>query len=178
MSMELKITRRFDKEKYRHYINGWNSVMHCHHYASLYTQLAEDAGELFDGVGILYASAAESFFEVLKDYFLQNNVHSLSERSEIVEQYWAFMGMGKLTITDAAPEKGTAEMPFSHLDAGWIKKWGQRGQSINFITRGYLAAAFAVLHGGQPENYQVTETDSIVTGKEKSRFVIQKQEGK
>jgi hypothetical protein len=88
------------------------------------------------------------------------------------------MGMGQLIITDFSEQTGAAEMPFSHIDAGWIKKWGKRDHAINFITQGYLAAAFAALHDRQPENYQVTETDSIVTGKEKSRFVIQKQEGK
>ena len=175
MATELITKRRFDSEQYRHYINDVNSVLHCHHYAALYTQLADDAGELFDGPGILYETAAESLYPILKEYFEKNNVGELEERVKIIEQYWAFSGWGKLVITNLSADGGEAEMPFSHVDSGWIKKWGNRDKPVNFITKGYLAAAYAALHNLPLNSFEITETQSIVAGAEKSHFKITKK---
>lgn len=175
MVTEFIIERKFDPSKYRHYINETNSVLHCHHYAALYTQLADDAGELFDGPGILYETAAESFYPILKEYFEEHNINELNERVKIIEQYWAFSGMGQLIITNSSVDESEAEMPFSHVDSGWIKKWGNREKSVNFITNGYLAAAFAAIHNLPLNSFEVTETQSIVSGAKKSQFKIIKK---
>ena len=45
MTLELKHT--FDEKNYRHFLNGFNIVLHCHHYMSLTTKLAGD----FDDIG-------------------------------------------------------------------------------------------------------------------------------
>ena len=174
MAIELITNRSFNSSKYRHYINESNSVLHCHHYAALYTQLADDAGELCDGPVILYETAAESFYPILKEYFEKNNIDELDERIKIIEQYWAFSGMGQLMITNSSVEGGEAEMPFSHVDSGWIKKWGNRDEAVNFITLGYLAAAFAAIHNLPSNSFEATETQSIVAGAEKSQFKITK----
>lgn len=174
MAIELVIERQFDSSKFRHYINGINSVMHCHHYASLYSQLADDAGDLFNGPGILHDSARESFYPVLLEYFEKHQIDKLDDRINIIEQFWSYSGMGSLLITNPSTENGAAEMPFSHVDSGWIKKWGNRDQPVNFITQGYLAAAFAAIHNMPSGSFKVTEIQSIVTGAKKSLFTISK----
>ena len=102
MVTEFITDRRFDPSKYRHYINETNSVLHCHHYAALYTQLADDAGELFDGPGILYETTAESFYPILKEYFEEHNINELNERVKIAEQY---LDQVKLYIEKENPQK-------------------------------------------------------------------------
>ncbi|MBN2088889.1 hypothetical protein JW964_04715 [candidate division KSB1 bacterium] len=175
MAAELKVTRKFDTTTFRHYTNDWNAVLHCHHYAALYSQLADDAGDLFDGPKILTDSAVEAFFPVLQNYFQTNQVNDLADRAKIVEDFYAFTGMGKLVVKDSSEQKGQVEMPFSHIDSGWIKKWGNRQKSVNFITSGYIKAAFAAMHNQAPENYEVTETASIVAGADKSQFSVTKK---
>ena len=41
----LELDHKFSPKESRHFINGTQSVFHCHHYTALYTQLAMDAGE-------------------------------------------------------------------------------------------------------------------------------------
>jgi len=175
MAVELKTERKFDTSQFRHYINDWNSVMHCHHYAALYTQLADDAGDLFDGHGLLYAAAEGSIYPVFNNYFSENNITEVDDRVAIIEQLMSFTGMGQLKITNPSSTAGTAEMPQSHVDSGWIKKWGNREKPINSICCGYLAAAFSALHNLPEGSFTVTETQAIVTGADKSIFTITKK---
>lgn len=175
MAKELIAERTFDSSRCRHYINDVTSVMHCHHYASLYTQLADDAGDMFDGHKILHDTSEETFYPILKDYFNNNKITAVEDRVSIVEQYWVFTGMGKLIIKEITPKGGTAEMPFSHVDSGWIKKWGHREKPVNFIGCGYIAAAFASIFDLPVGSYQVIETKSIVANNEKSVFSIEKK---
>jgi hypothetical protein len=60
--------RRFDSKRMRHYINNELSVLHCHHYASLFSQLADDA-KLLHGDKLLKQASEESFYPVLVDYY-------------------------------------------------------------------------------------------------------------
>ena len=64
---EFEIDHRFDQNSDRHYVNGACTVLHCHHYATLCTQLADDAKE-FEGERLLKEAAEETFYGVLKDY--------------------------------------------------------------------------------------------------------------
>lgn len=176
MAKEMIAERRFDSSRCRHYVNEITSVLHCHHYACLYTQLADDAGDMFDGHKILYDASEETFYPILRDYFNQQDINKVEDRINIVEQYWAFAGMGKLIISNVTLEGGTAEMPYSHVDAGWIKKWGHREQPVNFIGRGFLAAAFASIFNLPSGSYAVSEEKSIVANNKKSEFSITKKQ--
>jgi len=175
MAKKMIAERTFDSSRCRHAINGVTSVMHCHHYASLYTQLADDAGDLFDGQKILHDTSEETFYPILKEYFATHGITAVTDRADIVQQYWAFTGMGKLVLKQVTSEGGKAEMPFSHVDAGWIKKWGHREKPVNFIGCGFLAAAFASIFDLPIGSYQVVETKSIVANNGKSEFRIEKK---
>ena len=58
------------------------------------------------------------------------------------------------------------------MDEGWIKKWGKRDKPVNFITQGYLCAAFAAVYNQPQGSYKVSETQSIVSGADKSVFSV------
>ena len=126
--VEWEIDHRFDPKTTRHYNNDAVTVLHCHHYITLYCQLADDA-EMVDGKGLMRQAAELSFIKVLKDYFKKYQVTKLVERVALAEEYWKVCGMGLLHFEHVGKLSATAEMSHSHVDEGWVKKWGKRGQS-------------------------------------------------
>jgi len=167
---ELIIERRYDPWRARHTVNGVTHVLHCHHYMSLYTQLAEDCGML-DGPKLLAEVAEDAFYSMLAGYFKEHGITLLADKIALAEQYYAFSGLGQMKIAAAGPDSGVVELECSHVDAGWIKKWGQREKPVNHVTRGYVAATFAALFDLQPRAWRVGERESIVTGAKRSTFI-------
>ena len=74
---ELIVNQRFDQKTCRHFLNEKVVVLHCHHFASLYTQLADDCGML-DGRQLLAEVAEDNFYEIFKSYFCE---HSLQKNT-------------------------------------------------------------------------------------------------
>jgi hypothetical protein len=165
---ELKIKHDFDPQTKRHYNNGILSVLHCHHYSTLYTQLALDANE----TELLKESAWESFREMLIGYFEDNNVTSLINRADIACQYYAAIGLGKMQIININEHSGEVELLSSHNDEGWKKKWGKYDGPINYISAGYIEAMFEAILDQPQKSFLAKETQSIVMGSETSKFKV------
>lgn len=168
---ELAIKHTFDPKSCRHMLNGMVYVLHCHHYASLYTQLADDCS-LLDGKKLLKEVAEDTFFDVLTSYYKENGITDLTDRISIAEQYYSATGLGKMRVTFAGEESGEVELLHSHVDEGWIKKWGKKDTPINFITCGYIAGMFSAIFNKNPRTFDVKETASIVSGADKSCFKV------
>lgn len=168
---EWVFDRVFDPELCRHYDNNVPSVLHCHHYASLYTQLADDA-EQFNGRALLRRAAELAFLPVLQQYFAKHEIDDRGERVAMAEEYWRSMGFGTLKFDWVGELSSAAHMDHSHVDEGWIKKWGTRDKPVNFIGQGFLAAAMAAIYGLPAGSYTVYETESKVSGAEASRFSL------
>ena len=165
---ELKLNKRFDAVKNRHYLNNQLTVLHCHHYATLFTQLGLDAKELVDGTIILQESAEDIFYNVLTSYFKENNVSDGGERIEAAKQMFSALGLGKIVINSSENSGGEVEMPSAHLDEGWISKWGKHTEPVNYIGMGYIAGMFAAIFDKPTRSFNVTETQSKVMGAERS----------
>lgn len=166
---EVKYNHYFDRQSKRHSINGVQSVLHCHHYTSLYTQLAMDAGE----TELLKECARESFREVLDSYFVDNpEVDTVPSKIEIACQYYALLGLGKMAVHFLGTESGEVELLSSHTDSGWMKKWGQYDKPVNYITAGYIEALFESVQCIAPRSFNAIETQSIVMGSETSQFKV------
>jgi predicted hydrocarbon binding protein len=58
----------------------------------------------------------------------------------------------------------------SHVDAGWLKKWGKYDAPVNYIAAGYIAGMFSAACDMPVKTYNVTESESIAMGAELSRF--------
>ena len=172
MSTKWELEHSFDTETCRHTANGNTVVLHCHHYASLYCQLADDAAELFDGKSLLRKAAEMSFYPILVGYFKKHGVSDLSKRLALAEEYWRTSGMGLLKFDRVGKMSATAHMDHSHVDRGWILKWGNRDEAVNFIGQGYLSAVLAAVYDLPLESYFTNETDSIVSGSPESYFTI------
>lgn len=168
---ELKMESKFDADKSRQYLNNELTVFHCHHYTALFSQLADDA-KIFKGAKLLADSAAESMLIPLKKYCTDNNISSTEDKVSIAEQYFAYVGLGTLKLDISG---NSAVMPSAHVDDGWVKKWGTRDKAVNFIGQGFVAAAFALANGDAVSSYEVSETQSIVSGADSSNFTITKK---
>lgn len=165
----LAFERAFDADRSRHTLDGETYVLHCHHYATLYTQLAEDCG-MVDGKRMLAEVAEDTAFEILSAYFDSRSLTTLTDRFAVAEQYYAFTGMGRMKVLQAGTDSGVVELDHSHIDEGWIKKWGRTAKPVNHFTRGFIAGMFAAVFGRRPRTYHVLESASIAMGAERSRF--------
>lgn len=168
---EWVIEHSYDPRSSRHYNDGAVSVLHCHHYITLYCQLADDAEQL-NGKELLFKAAEMAFLPVLARYFERHAISELSDRVALAEEYWKLCGMGTLRFDYVGDMTASAHMDHSHVDEGWIKKWGKRDKPVNFVGQGYLAAALAAIHGRPVGSYKVNEIASIVSGEARSEFSI------
>ena len=165
----IRLDHNFDRQRCRHYLNGEVYVLHCHHYATLYSQLADDCGML-DGKKLLSEVAEDTFYDELSKYYRDHNVQGTEDRIAVAEQYYARTGLGKMQVRCAGTDGGEVELLHSHVDEGWIKKWGKRDKPVNFITCGYIAGMLSAVFGKPRRSYVVIETQSLVKGNERSLF--------
>jgi predicted hydrocarbon binding protein len=169
---ELKLEHKFDEKRKRHYLNDNLSVLHCHHYATLFTQLALDAKDLVDGTEILKNAAEDVFFEVLSNYYKKNGITDTKDRFDIAAQMVPATGMGQIVVVSGEENGGEIDMPHPHLDSGWLKKWGKSDTPVNFIGAGYVGAMFSAVFDKPCRTYKVTETQSMAMGADKSHFKV------
>ncbi len=173
MSIECDFVQEFDGKKMLQYVNKETSVLHCHHYATLFTKLAFDL-EKIGGTTLLREAAEESMYVVLQKYFVSKDVYDRNEKIAVAEQYCGLCGLGQLELNVYGSGGGSAKMRHSHVDEGWIKKWQEHKKPVNFIGQGYILAAFAIINDESIGSYEITETKSIVKGDSYSEFTIEK----
>ncbi len=171
--MSLNLDFKFDDNTYRHYMNGFLTVLHCHHYLCLTTQTAiqfEDIG----GIDILINTVIDTISPVFKKYIDDNQVATLKEKIAVGSDFYAVMGLGKMKVK-LTKKGGQVELLRSHIDKGWITKWGTENACINFFTVGYINAMFSIATGLAPQAFKVEEISSIVSGQDTSSFIIEKK---
>lgn len=168
MALEVEFT--FDKQNYRHYMNGFNSVLHCHHYMALTTRLAEQSAD-FGGPRILRETTEDSLRPLLDETIKRSGLSKPEGKLQAGQELYAVMGLGRMEI-HGNESGGEVKLVHSHVDEGWIKKWGKHDKFVNHVTCGYLAAVFAAAYGKPPRSYTVTEQTSIVVGDEFSILAV------
>ena len=168
---ELQYNHHFDRRKCRHAINGITSVLHCHHFATLTTQLANDCG-LLDAKQLLADCAEDTFYLLLTRYFAEYAVNGIAQRIDIAEQYFSAMGLGKLRVKHAGPYSGEVELEYSHVDEGWLRKWGRAEKPVNHIGRGYITALFSAVYERRRREFHAVERQSIACGADRSIITV------
>lgn len=170
MTTEFVAEHYFDKNNCTQNINGVKIAFHCNHYTRLYTQLACDADDLFGGKQLLMDAAEEAFFKVLGDYAkAHTSVQTESDRAGVAKSYFSFSGLGMVEFDF---ETGNVVMPYSHVDEAWFNEWGENDKPINFIGKGYIAAAYSFVKGEAMGAYQVEEVVGIAQGARQSEFKV------
>ncbi|MCK9579405.1 MAG: hypothetical protein M0Q92_03020 [Methanoregula sp.] len=171
--MTLELKHSFDDKTYRHFLNGFNIVLHCHHYMCLTTKLAEDFNDI-GGTRILTETAEDTIRPIFDEYAKTHAIAPGDARLKMAAEFYSAMGLGRMDTSGTA-NAGNVTLQKSHIDQGWVKKWGNNTKPINHFTRGYIAAMFAAAFDKPARSYMVTETEAIVTGKPASAFAIVKQ---
>ena len=168
--MTLEINHTVDNETYRHKINGHEFVLHCHHYLTLTAKLAED----FSDIGapqVLIEVTEDSIRPLLDDYFTEHKITSPEERIAIGAEHYAFMGLGMMEIS-VTDKGGKVTLKHSHMDEGWLKKWGKNKTPVNQFTCGFVAAIFGAAYSKEKRGFGVKESKSIVMGAKESVLVV------
>jgi hypothetical protein len=165
-----KFDQVFDAERKLQYVNGEVAVLHCHHYATIFTKLALDMAHL-EGPDHLRTAMEETAYLTLQRRFLVDGVRSATDRQILGKRYFALAGLGQLEV-EANENGGSATMRHSHLDEGWVKKWGVSKRPVNLIGQGFLAGFWSAMFEKPVGHYKVRETESLVSGASASRFMI------
>ncbi|HEX9022778.1 MAG TPA: 4-vinyl reductase [Geobacteraceae bacterium] len=168
--MALKLDFNLDSETYRNYLNGHPVVMHSHHYLALITKLAEEMNDL-EGLQILKDVVEESMRAVFDDYIEKNALTSPLERCNVGREYYSAFGLGKMIVT-GSESGGEVRLVRSHLDEGWVRKWGAADRPVNHFTCGYIAAVFASAFNKPTKSYTVTEVASMAAGENEGKFIV------
>ncbi len=166
--MSLVLNKQFDNDRCRNYVNDILTVLHCHHYSTLFTQLAIDAKDIVNGTKILYETSEDIFSTVLTDYFNKNNISDKNERLKLAQEMFSAIGLGKIEVSSLDENGGLVEMPVAHVDDGWLQKWGKFNSPVNYIGAGYIAAMVSASFDKPARTYTVEEQESKVTGAEKT----------
>lgn len=168
--MPLTLNFTVDADTNRQFLNGHPVVMHSHHYLSLITKLAEDLGDL-GGTRILMDVVEETMRAVFDDYIRKNGINTAQERCNVGREYYSVFGLGKMVIT-GDENGGEVRLVNSHLDQGWVMKWGRNDKPLNYFTCGYIAAMFGAAFSRPLKSYAVTEEASIAMGEPEGRFTV------
>ncbi|MBF0362831.1 MAG: hypothetical protein HQK49_17565 [Oligoflexia bacterium] len=164
----LFLNKKVDPKHYRHFVNKVPMVLHCHHYSTLYTQLALDAKE----EEVLLKSMEEAIYPILENYYKDNNIERIDDKVEVACQYFSFMGLGKMSVISISENSAEVHLLRSHLDEGWIKKFGKYDRPINYIASGFIAAMFEVINDKRTNTAIVQEVQSIAKGAERAVFRV------
>jgi hypothetical protein len=168
--MALRLDFTMDADTNRQYLNGHPVVMHSHHYLALITKMAEDLGDI-GGAGILRDVVEETMRAVFDDYIQKNGLTSAQDKCNVGREYYSVFGLGKMVIT-GDEQGGEVRLVRSHLDEGWVMKWGTTDNPVNHFTCGYVAAMFGAAFNKPLKSYTVTEAASIAVGDTEGKFIV------
>jgi len=171
MSTEFPFLQSFDPIRKLQYVNSDPSVMHCHHYSAIFTKLAIDF-DSNDGTRNMAEAMEEAVYLALKKVFIAGNVSTVAERTRMAEEYYRLTGLGSIKLHNTGTVGGTASLSRSHIDEGWVKKYGRSNVPVNHVTCGFVAGAFEVIHNKPLRHYTVKETASMAMGKNHGEFSI------
>ncbi|MBU1219867.1 hypothetical protein KKF34_05690 [Myxococcota bacterium] len=168
--MSIPFEVKFDDTTFSQKAYGQDMVMHCHHYMSLVTALSDQL-ESINAVKILRESAEDSIRTFLDAYFTQNNINSSTEKLATAKELYSVLGLGKFEVSgnDAG---GEIQMKRSHVDEGWVQKFGKSSKFINHFSCGFAAAMFAAAFGKSARSYNAFETASIAMGDSEGKIVV------
>lgn len=168
--MSLRIDFTINPETNRQYLNGHPVVMHSHHYLALITKMAEDLADI-GGTEILQDVVEETMRAMFDDYIQKNGLTTAQDKCNVGREYYSVFGLGKMLIT-GDELGGEVRLVRSHLDEGWVMKWGVTDRPVNYFTRGYIAAMFGAAFGKPLKSYTVTESASMAKGDPEGKFIV------
>jgi hypothetical protein len=108
---------------------------------------------------------------IFDDYIVKNNLTSAQDKCNVGREYFSVFGLGKM-IVSGNDNGGEVRLVHSHIDEGWVKKWGNHDKPINHFACGYIAAMFGAAFDKPLNTYAVTEAASIAVGDPENKFIV------
>jgi len=168
--MSLKLEYSLENETYRNFLNGHPVVMHSHHYLALITKMVEEMGDI-GGPQILTDVVEETMLVIFNDYIQKYSLTSPMDKCNVGREYYSAFGLGKMIVT-GSEKGGEVRLVHSHIDEGWVQKWGPHNKPINHFSCGYIAAVFEAAFNKPAKSYSVTETASMAVGETEGKFIV------
>jgi predicted hydrocarbon binding protein len=100
-----------------------------------------------------------------------NNLTSAPDKCNVGREYFSVFGLGKM-IVSGNDKGGEVRLVRSHIDEGWVKKWGNHDKPINHFACGYIAAMFGAAFDKPLNTYAVKEAASIAVGDPENKFIV------
>ncbi|MFA6424645.1 MAG: hypothetical protein WCW64_00500 [Phycisphaerae bacterium] len=164
----IELEHSFDRKTCRHSISGFQSVLHCHHYMTLTTQMAEDADDLCQGTEVLISTMENTAYKVLSKICNENNIKDIEDKINVAEELFCrIWALGKIKFIHLGDFSATIDVLHSHIDEGWTKKWKKRDKPVGYINRGFIQGALAVINNVPAGSFETQESECIVSGAKK-----------
>jgi predicted hydrocarbon binding protein len=93
------------------------------------------------------------------------------DKCNVGREYYSVFGLGKMVVT-GSENGGEVRLVRSHIDEGWVMKWGPNSKPINYFTCGFIAAVFCAAFNKPPRSYTVTEASSMAGGESEGKFIV------
>lgn len=162
-----------EKETLVKQLEGFDIMVHCHHFMSYLHRTIEDAGYV-DGVKIEREAAEETVFDVLKNYFaLHPELVSDRDRLYAAGELFRYSGFGLLDFSRITREGGAVVSPSSFLAQGWKARFGLRQDPCCYFTCGFIAAAVELAYNQGLRVYRVEESLCIAKGDPNCEFKVE-----
>lgn len=135
----------------------------------------EDLGDGLDLKEILGASAHEVAYSQFSSLFKQNEKWDLNERKQIVSEYFAACGFGKLDLKPIQAKGGHIEIHHEHYASAWVRHFGVRSEekpAVGHFALGFLCGMVEALFDTKPGLFDGKQETCISKGDSVSRFEV------
>jgi hypothetical protein len=78
----------------------------------------------------------EAFYLVLKKILHHSFDRNDEDKIAVAEKYYSSVGMGPDCHTSFSDKGGEAILARSHVEEGWMKKFGKSSEAVDFLRRG------------------------------------------
>ncbi|MFZ6008796.1 MAG: hypothetical protein ACOYXT_00495, partial [Bacteroidota bacterium] len=151
------------------------SIFHCHHYNCYLQAVILDAGGYLPGLkDILVESSQEVVYAQFKRFFRTNSPMSVTERKEVIEDYFRYSGFGLIDLDNVSQTGGVVETAFDHYGIGWKVKFGKSSEPVSFFTCGFLAGALEAIYDLEQGTINCEQIQCISSCEGTSKFVLRK----
>lgn len=133
---------KFDEQHNALDIGGEAMIFHCHHYINYLQRSILDA-EYINSEPFLIGSAADAVYHQLSTLCAGLSV---AEAKQLAQEVYKVFGYGLIDLSAMSADGVTLTTYKSFFSKTWVMKFGQAAKPVDYYTRGYLAAAYAVIY--------------------------------
>ncbi len=161
---------KFDSARNLHYVEGYATAFHCHHYMGAFFKMLAATTEV-NGAEIMKTTAEKITGAQLRAYFRNHpEVTSEKARLEVGADAFRRYGLGNVDFSQITNEGGTVIIPTSHIAKALKAKVGKSTEGGGSLLAGIVAGILSAAYG---RNYKVTPMDALAGGTDRYSFKVE-----